>query len=82
MSRSGESAAKFLLRRGAEVYLYDDVESDRITEVMNSLEEAGAHRVRQDGLDGIADGCVILVLSPGIPKTTRCRLRSEGAARR
>ena len=67
MSRSGESAAKFLLRRGAEVYLYDDVESDRITEVMNSLEEAGAHRVRQDGLDGIADGCDILVLSPGIP---------------
>lgn len=67
MSRSGESAAKFLLRRGAEVYLYDDVESQRIAEVTAELEKEGAHRVTADGLDAAVDNCDVLVLSPGIP---------------
>ena len=39
MSKSGESAARFLLRRGAEVYLYDDVVSDKISALVASLED-------------------------------------------
>ncbi len=67
MSRSGEGAAKFLLRRGAEVYLYDDVESERIAALTASLEKEGARRVPHDGLECAADECDVLVLSPGIP---------------
>lgn len=67
MSKSGESSARFLLRRGAEVYVYDDVSSDKIAAVISSLEELGAHNVEPDGLERAENICDVLVLSPGIP---------------
>lgn len=67
ISKSGESSARFLLARGAEVYLYDDVISDKISAVISSLEELGAHRVEADGLERAVSLCDVLVLSPGIP---------------
>ena len=67
MSKSGESAARFLLRRGAEVYLYDDVVSDKISALVASLEELGAHGVDAEGLERAVSICDVLVLSPGIP---------------
>ena len=67
MSKSGESSARFLLRRGAEVYVYDDVTSDKISAVISSLEELGAHNVEADGLERAENMCDVLVLSPGIP---------------
>ena len=45
ISKSGESCARFLLDRGAEVYLYDDVVSENISAVMNELASLGAHIV-------------------------------------
>lgn len=50
-----------------EVYLYDDVISDKISAVISSLEELGAHRVEADGLERAVSLCDVLVLSPGIP---------------
>ena len=35
MSVSGESSARFLLERGAEVYIYDDLVTDKISEIMS-----------------------------------------------
>ncbi|MBD5585412.1 MAG: UDP-N-acetylmuramoyl-L-alanine--D-glutamate ligase [Clostridia bacterium] len=67
LSVSGESSARFLLERGAEVYIYDDVVSDKIREVMNELSGLGAHIVTPDSLDVAVSKCDILVLSPGIP---------------
>lgn len=67
MSKSGESSARFLLRRGAEVYVYDDVSSDKIAAVISSLEELGARNVEPDGLERAENICDVLVLSPGIP---------------
>lgn len=67
MSKSGESSARFLLRRGAEVYLYDDVVSDKISALMTELTLLGAHPVDADGLERAVSLCDILVLSPGIP---------------
>ena len=51
MSRSGESSARFLLKRGAEVYVYDDVAGDKISAVMTELALIGAHPVDSDGLE-------------------------------
>ncbi len=67
MSKSGESAARFLLRRGAGVYLYDDVSSDKITALMAELSALGACPVDAEGLDRAVNCCDVLVLSPGIP---------------
>lgn len=67
MSKSGESSARFLLKHGAEVYVYDDVVSDGIHALMTELEDLGAHIVDADGFIDATLLCDILVLSPGIP---------------
>ena len=67
ISKSGESCARFLLDRGAEVYLYDDVVSENISAVMNELASLGAHIVTAESYIDATLLCDILVLSPGIP---------------
>lgn len=67
MSLSGEGCASFLLKRGAKVYIYDDVVNDRVAEIMLSLQGKGATVVTAEGLDDAISLCDILVLSPGIP---------------
>ncbi len=67
MSKSGESSARFLLERGAEVYIYDDVVSDNISAAMNDLASIGAHIVTAETYADATLVCDILVLSPGIP---------------
>lgn len=82
MSKSGESSARFLLERGAEVYLYDDVVSDNISAVMAELSEIGAHVVTAETCEAAAQKCDILVLSPGIPIDTALPVsfRKQGKA--
>ncbi len=70
MSKSGESSARFLLDRGAEVYLYDDVVSDNVTAVCEKLEQSGAHTLNAEEYRDAAQNCDVLVLSPGIPIDT------------
>lgn len=67
MSRSGEGCAEFLLRRGAKVYVYDDVVTDKITQIINELSEKGAVAVSAQTLNEAINACDVLVLSPGIP---------------
>ena len=67
MSKSGESSARFLLERGAEVYIYDDVVSDNISAVLKELASIGAHIVTAETFADATLACDILVLSPGIP---------------
>ncbi len=80
MSVSGESSARFLLERGAEVYLYDDVVSEKVAAVMNELAGIGAHIVKAENCDYAVNLCDILVLSPGIPIDTAIPLafRKQG----
>ena len=70
MSVSGESSARFLLERGADVYIYDDVLSEKISQTMNELASIGAHIVTVEKWEECAAKCDILVLSPGIPIDT------------
>ena len=67
LSRSGEGSANFLLARGASVYIYDDVMTDKIAEVSNGLQVKGAQVVTAETLNDAINLCDILVLSPGIP---------------
>ena len=39
LSRSGKSAAQFLLSRGGTVYIYDDITSERVEKTAKELEE-------------------------------------------
>ena len=82
MSKSGESSARFLIDRGAEVYLYDDVISDNVSAVCAKLEEFGAHIVTAETCQDAALQCDVLVLSPGIPIDTALPIsfRKQGKA--
>ena len=66
LSRSGRSAAEFLLSRGATVYIYDDITSERVEKTAKDLQEKGAKRVEQNALLSTCEICDVLVLSPGI----------------
>ncbi len=82
LSRSGEGCVNFLLRRGAVVYAYDDVVSDKVAQVMKGLQAKGAILVNAEGLTEAIEICDILVLSPGIPIDNRIAVafRKEGKA--
>lgn len=82
MSKSGESSARFLLERGADVYLYDDVVSDNVTAVCTKLEQLGAHTITAEECRSAAQQYDILVLSPGIPIDTALPVsfRKQGKA--
>ncbi len=67
LSRSGRSAAEFLLSRGAVVYIYDDITSERVEKTARELEKRGAKRVEKEALSSTCELCDVLVLSPGIP---------------
>ena len=67
LSRSGKTAAEFLLLKKAEVYIYDDLSSDRIEQTAIALEEKGAKRIQKGDLEEMTKRCDGLVLSPGIP---------------
>ncbi len=67
LSRSGIAASEYLREKGAEVYAYDDVESENVAAAQTQLAERGCRIVRKEELDRAAEACDILVLSPGIP---------------
>ena len=67
LSKSGVSATEFLLSKGAQTYIYDDVESAKVQENFSQLTEKGAKRVSKDTLTQVSERCDVLVLSPGIP---------------
>ncbi len=67
LSKSGSAATEFLLKRGAETFVYDDLDNARIERCVQSLAEKGAKRVRKEEIAAVAEQCDVLVLSPGIP---------------
>ena len=64
LSKSGMSAAKFLLSRGVDVSVYEELESDKIGENKSALLALGAKVLAKDD-DKMK--CDVLVLSPGVP---------------
>ncbi len=67
MSKSGAASVDFLLRRGAVVYMYDDVADAAVQNTMRELASRGANPLPQGGIAAAVEECDILVLSPGIP---------------
>ena len=67
LSKSGLAAATFLLSQGANVFVHDDLTTDRIEKETATLVAKGARRVRKEDVSQVVDACDALVLSPGIP---------------
>lgn len=67
LSRSGNAAAHFLLSQNAQVYIYDDVQSEIVDKNTQTLIAQGARAVKKEEVPSMAEICDVLVLSPGIP---------------
>ncbi len=67
LSRSGVSAAEFLLSRGAKTYLYDDLEEGAVKAAFSALQSKGGIPLKKEDVFSQIERCDILVLSPGIP---------------
>ena len=67
LSRSGIASAEYLRSRGAQVYLYDDVDDDAVRKATERLTAIGCTAVPKAELEERTNSCDVLVLSPGIP---------------
>ncbi len=67
LSRSGIAASEYLLKKGARVYCFDDVEEGSVAASANALKERGCVILKKGDLEARQAECDILVLSPGIP---------------
>ena len=67
LSKSGEAAATFLLTRGGQVGISDDLDSEKISAVKSRLVELGAVLIPKKELNQTVEKYDALVLSPGIP---------------
>ena len=67
ISKSGKAAVEFLLARGATVYIYDDLKSDRVEQLAADLVAHGAKKIGKEDLLNMPELCDGLVVSPGIP---------------
>ncbi len=67
LSRSGQAAARFLLDKGATVYVYDELLSPRVEQSLALLQSLGARTVENNQLEQVCKVSDVLVLSPGIP---------------
>ena len=67
LSKSGVSAARFLLSKRAVVYVYDDHSSEKIARSIHELTGLGAKTLTKEEVSSMPDVCDALVLSPGIP---------------
>ena len=66
LSRSGIAASEYLRSKGAEVYVFDDVENEIVLAAETALSAKGCRVIHREQLSE-SERCDILVLSPGIP---------------
>lgn len=67
VSKSGFSASKYILGRGGKCFIYEQLQSDKITNAINELVELGAILVKAENMDSVVDQIDVLVISPGVP---------------
>ena len=67
LSRSGVAVAEYLLKNGAKTYLYEELDSPKITENINVLVSKGCEYIPKGEIQTVARVADVLVLSPGVP---------------
>ena len=80
LQKSGLSATKFLLEKGAEVYIYDKRKSEQVTKNIEALEFLGAKQVTD--YKSAVEYIDVLVVSPGVPiDSPICKIFKENDKR-
>lgn len=82
ISKSGIAATEFLLSKGAECYMVDELETEGVRASMAALADKGAIPVRADEVEDIIPKIDVLVMSPGIPIDNRIPISAKKAGKR
>lgn len=67
ISKSGYSACKYILSKGACCYFYEELKSAKIDSAIEELSALGAVCVHKDVSDVFLQGIDVFVVSPGVP---------------
>ncbi len=82
VSKSGFSAAGYILKNGGKCYFYEELESDRIQKAENELISRGAIKVSADGIDEAIKESDALVISPGVPINHEVAVKAKTMGKR
>ena len=67
VSKSGFSAAKYILEKGAKCYVYEELKSSKIDRAISELAALGAKLISMSEVDSILSIIDVLIISPGAP---------------
>lgn len=67
VSKSGYSAAKYILSKGGKCYLYEDVLTPKNQNYISELIALGAERINAEVAGEVLEKIDVLVISPGVP---------------
>lgn len=67
VSKSGISAAEYVLKQGGKLYFYEEIVNDLTKKTKDKLIELGGICVEKESVESIIDQIDILVVSPGVP---------------
>ena len=67
LSSSGMAVSEFLISKGAKTYLYEELESERISQNIDYLLSKGAILIDKNDYKKASEIADVLVLSPGVP---------------
>ncbi len=82
VSKSGYAVARYLLENGAECYLYEQLQSDKITKSINALTELGGKLVKDQSVESVLDIIDVLVISPGMPINHEIAVKAKQKGKR
>lgn len=67
LSSSGMAVSEFLISKGAKTYLYEELESEKISQNIDYLLSKGAILIDKNDYKKASEIADVLVLSPGVP---------------
>lgn len=77
ISKSGFSAADYILKNGGKCFLYEQLKSSSIEEKISSLVALGGVVVSDEQIDQVIEEIDVLIISPGIPINHEVAVKSK-----
>ncbi len=77
VSKSGFSATKYALSRGAKCYVYEELKNPKIQNSINELKALGAGLLTSENIYLELENIDVLVLSPGVPINHAIAVRAK-----
>jgi len=82
VSKSGYAVADYILKNDGKCFLYEEMQTEKITSSINELVSRGAVFVGIDAVESILPSIDVVVISPGIPINYKIAVRAKELGKR